>query len=353
MNIEITASGIIDDRDCAFPGATQLPDGTILCSYSAEGDGPEALGRTDFSESVDGGITWKLRGTIMEVTRNPFSSNSLKLSRSMDGKRIYAYGTRSYRKPDEPFGVGANESVLLFSDDNGGTWSEPQVLPNPYNCPLEISHSLCVTHEGLLLAPAALLTDAEHLGEAVIARISEDDGCSWPIETVIFKDPEGKRGYFEQKITEYAPGKLIATAWTVTLGDYKDCENSYALSEDGGRTWSEPKLTGIMGQTMTPVPLGNNRLLVLYNRRYGRQGIVMLIVSFNESAWDIEWEGILYDAAGIRDRIMQSGNGIDEFADFAFGFPTAICLNDGSFLATFWCKENGKYIIRYNKLRIL
>ena len=29
---------------------------------------------------------------------------------------------------------------------------------------------------------------------------------------------------------------------------------------------------------MTPVWLGGDRLLVLYNRRYGRQGIVMLVV---------------------------------------------------------------------------
>ena len=33
---------------------------------------------------------------------------------------------------------------------------------------------------------------------------------------------------------------------------------------------------------MTPVALGGDRLLVLYNRRYGDQGIVMLLVTFTD-----------------------------------------------------------------------
>jgi len=350
-SIKVISTGIIDDRDCAFPGATQLPDGTILCSYG-RGGGPEGTGETDFSRSTDNGKTWSLAGTILPATESPFSSNYLKLSSSMDGRRIYAYGAKSYRKPSEPFGVGKIEPVLSVSDDGGGIWSEPSVLPNNHNCPLEISHSICVTSEGLLLAPAALLPDADHFGESVIALISEDGGKRWDEETVIFKDPNGKHGYFEQKVTEYVPGKLIATAWTVTLGDYQDCENSFALSSDGGRTWGAPVSTGIMGQTMTPIPIGGNRLLVLYNRRYGEQGIVMLLVEFTESTWIIEWEGMLYDSDSNRDRAVQVGDGVKEFEEFAFGFPTAIRLNDNTFLATHWCKEAGSYVLRWTKLRL-
>ena len=42
----------------------------------------------------------------------------------------------------------------------------------------------------------------------------------------------------------------------------------------------------------------------------------------------------------------------DELDEFAFGFPTAIRLHDGSFLATHWCLEDGICGIRWVKLHV-
>ena len=58
-------------------------------------------------------------------------------------------------------------------------------------------------------------------------------------------EDSGKRyGYFEQKLAEIAPGRVIMTAWTVTLGDVADQDDSFALSGDGS-TWAPPVSTGI------------------------------------------------------------------------------------------------------------
>ena len=146
--------------------------------------------------------------------------------------------------------------------------------------------------------------------------------------------------------------RLLATAWTVTLGDYADRPNSYSISDDGGLSWSAPRSTGIRGQTLTPIPLGDDRLLVLYNRRHGEQAIMMCLVTVSEDGWQVHSEQTLYDAGMHYQRADDVESGIDELDAFAFGFPTAVELQDGAFLATHWCVEHGVCGIRWTRLRV-
>ncbi len=148
----------------------------------------------------------------------------------------------------------------------------------PGDCPLEISHGVLPLESGRLLAPAATLPAKDRLGEQVLVAISDDGGQTWPQHAVVFEDPDKKFGYFEQKLAAISPDLLMAVCWTVTLGDVVDQPDSFVLSRDNGSTWGPARSTGIQGQTMTPITLGSDRLLVLYNRRYGDQGIIMNLV---------------------------------------------------------------------------
>ena len=348
-SIDILGSGRIDERESAFPQAVQLPNGDILCSFNA-GGGAFVTGGTDWARSTDGGRTWTMEGTILPRTED--STNALKLSLSADGKTIYAYGSRSYRGHDEKFGEGHNEAVLCTSTDNGKTWSGPQVVPTGNHKTTEISHGILPLKSGRLLAPSATLDSKDTLGKQVILAVSDDGGKTWPKQAVAAEDPRGKHGYFEQKLTEIRPGLIMCTCWTVTLGDVADLEDSFTLSRDNGLTWSAPRSTGIMGQTMSTLPLGDDRLLVLYNRRYGQQGIVMLLVTFTDEKWTVHHEGLMYDAKAKAERPTDIETGVDTFASFAFDFPTAIHLQDGTILATNWSQENGHFGIRWTKLKV-
>ena len=103
---------------------------------------------------------------------------------------------------------------------------------------------------------------------------------------------------------------------------------------------------------MTPVSLGEDRLLVLYNQRRGRQAIKMCLVTFTEDKWTVHHESVMYDARTIYRRSEEVQSGIDELEAFVFGFPTAIPLQDGSFLATHWCVKDGRCGIRWTRLKI-
>lgn len=349
-SLKIITTGRIDERESAFPQAVQLPDGDILCSFSV-GGGQYVHGGTDWVRSIDGGRTWHLEGQLLTASVEPPSANALKLSLSPDGQTIYAYGTRYWANKDDRFGDRLGESVFCKSLDKGRTWSAPQTVPMP-DCPIEVSHSIRPLASGRLLAPGALLAEKDRLGEEVFVAVSDDGGVTWPVRRTVFRDPAGKLGFWEQKFAEIAPGTVMAAAWTVTLGDYRDQCNSFCLSQDDGLTWGPHHSTGIRGQTLSMLPLGSDRLLVLYNRRYGQQGVVMALVAFTETEWTVVEEGLLYDARGFRNGPDSGATGVDELASFQFGFPTAIRLSDGTLLATHWCVEQGVCGIRWTKLAI-
>lgn len=348
--LRILNTGRLDERESAFPQAVQLPDGDVLCSFSV-GGGQYVRGGTDWARSTDGGISWRIEGELLPATIDPPSANFLKVSLSADGKTVYAYGTRYWGSSDERFGERKGETVFCTSNDNGHTWSAPAIVPMP-DCPMEVSHSIRPLSSGRLLAPAALLAKKDRLGEEVLVAVSDDGGRTWPAHRTVFRDPEGKLGFWEQKLAELAPRTVMAVAWTVTLGDYRDQCDSFCLSHDDGWTWGPYQSTGIRGQTMSVLPLGGDRLLVLNNRRYGAQGIVMSLVTFTETGWKVHLESLLYDARALRAGPGAGATGVDEFASFQFGFPTAIRLQDGTVLATHWCHELGTCGIRWTKIAV-
>jgi hypothetical protein len=274
----------------------------------------------------------------------------LKLTLSPDGETIYAYGQWIDANTDEQFGARDAGALLCRSTDGGRSWSGAEEVPMPAG-PLEVSHGLLPLKSGRLLAPTATLFHPDELGRQVILAVSDDDGQTWT-HSVAFEDSAKKRGFFEQKFVELDNNRVMGTAWTVTLGDYTDLEDSFVISPDGGQSWGEIRSTGIRGQTMTPIFLGDDRLLVLYNQRHGQQAIHMCLVTFDDENWTVCHDSVMYDADTVYERSDNVESGIDELEDFAFGFPTAVGLNDGTFLATHWCVEDGTCGIRWTRLRI-
>ena len=316
------------------------------------GGGAFVHGGTDWARSTDGGETWSLEGTILAPTTDPRTTAALKLSLAAGGQTVFAYGARSYPTAGEGFGHIRNEPVLCRSTDGGRTWSVPRSSRCRPTVPWRFPMARCRSHRA----------GSSRQRPRCPPKTGSASRCWWRSPTTagipgrampsVFADPQRRYGYFEQKLAELAPGHLIATAWTVTLGDVADQPDSFALSHDNGLTWGPARSTGISGQTMTAIPLGGDRLLVLYNRRYGDQAIIMNLVTFTETEWAIHFEGVLYDARAQRERPEDIETGVEELGAFAFGFPTAIRLQDGTYLATHWCQEDDRCGIRWTKLRL-
>jgi sialidase-1 len=351
--IEIIDTGHVSRDDAAFPTLAQLGDGEMLCAYTEKGDGPNAMAGTVWSRSTDWGSSWIREGTILPRAEKPVMVNSLRLSVASDGT-ILAYGDRNYlegKGDSRSFGNEKSEPVVCQSSDRGRTWSEPRVIESTLSKAYEITNPIVDAGRDIWLAPAATLADALKLGERVVAFRSTDHGKTWPEHITVLSDPEGKKGFFEQKVINLGNGRLLAAAWTVTLGDYQDLENHFAISNDYGQTWTVPAPTGIRGQTLGLTYLGEDRLLLLSNRRYGSQGVVVYFARFTEKSWTVEGESLLWDAKASRDISTEESTGIDAFSDFAFGLPSAVPINDNNFLSVHWCKEDGIFGIKCTKFR--
>jgi hypothetical protein len=345
--ISIINSGFINRDDSAFPTIVKLANGELICGFNV-GGGPEVTGGSDWSRSVDNGVSWSHEGTILPRTEEPVTVNTMRLSRTAGGK-VIAYGQRNYpRNGEVKFGTLINEPVFCVADSDCRQWSEERVIPHHHSCPIEVSNPVVVLTDGRWLAPAALLTDKAHLGEKVVVWESADEGKSWDNEYTVFSDPAGEKGFFEQKIIETIPGDLFAFAWTVELGTYKDLNNHYAVSTDGGRSWSQPHQTSITGQTLTPLWLGGDNFLLVYNYRQSPQGVKIAIANITDSKCQVVDEAFLWqpESAQMKPNTLENGDGIDSFDDFKFGLPSLTRLDDGTFLAVFWCYDQGSYGIK-------
>jgi len=348
-SIEVTDSGHVDRSDSAFPTTVSRDDGDLVCGFSM-GGGAHVSGGTHSARSTDGGSTWSYQGPILEPSEEPPRTNHLRLSRTADGT-ILAYGQRDHKEQRDGATVRLEcEPVLCRSTDGGRSWSEPEVIPFQMPGPYEISNSIVVTEDGRWLAPAATFHDGRY-GERVVLHESRDEGATWPNMLTVFEDVEAKIGYLEQKVIEYAPGRLLATAWVQDYEADSDLKNRYSFSDDGGLTWDGPHSTGIQGQTMTPIGLGGDRFLVLYNRRYGDQSVQMCLVRASGSSWETEFEATMFDGRAqleLTDKISSQ----EQIALIRFGFPTAVQLDEETFLATHWCEEDGVCGIRWTRLRL-
>jgi hypothetical protein len=93
--------------------------------------------------------------------------------------------------------------------------------------------------------------------------------------------------------------------------------------------------------------------MLLYNRRYGEQGIVMAIARMTDEDWPVEFEGLLYDSKATRAGMVHA-TGLAEMQQIKFGYPTAVPLHDGTFLATWWTADaaTGRTGVRWANLRV-
>jgi len=365
MTWERIGEGFVSERQPDTPTAVAAgsrcavtPDGSVVSTYMVQ----SALGINDFvptlSRSTDGGASWVEEGPIWPHLQGRYSL-FVSVSRSPGGD-LFLYGSQTpIDEPGESFwneatqGMKQNELVWAKSTDGGRSWTEPHTIPVPIPGAAEAPGALCITRSGRWLGCYAPYNDLEaslevDRGQIVLVR-SDDEGKSWEHTAMLrFAQPDSSGA--EAWVVELADGRLLGTSWHMNLrgGDYP-C--AYALSENGGETWSPTRSTEIQGQTTALAPLSDGRALFLYcQRKEGEVGIGMARVHPSEEDFGVERREIIWRA----DTVTQSQSGADhaQWQDFAFGEPSATLLGDHTVLVTFWCVQPAGRGVRYVRLRM-
>jgi hypothetical protein len=184
-----------------------------------------------------------------------------------------------------------------------------------------------------------------------VALVSHDQGRTWPEYRIVMAEPPGEVHFWESKVVELRDGRLLAAAWAYDAVAAKDRPNQYALSHDGGATWSRPASTGLIGQTLTPFVLEGDRVLCVY-RRMDRSGLWADLAHLDGDRWVNDADAALWGSQAAR-LTGTSENMSQNFAVLRFGAPCVTRLLDGTLFVAFWCYEDCVSVVRWFKIRVL
>ena len=344
-----TSSAIACGSRCAVTRT-----GEVVCTFMVQAE----LGRNDFcpilARSADHGLTWQEQGPLWPQLANRDSVFG-SVSASPQGE-LYFFGTRTpidtvgeSNWSEATQGLKANELVWSRSTDNGHTWSELELIPMPFPASAEAPGAMCVAKDGTWHACyAPYNTFDPHLfvpRNQVVVMSRSPENETWRHTAMMRFDDELSTAA-EAWVVELADGRLLGTCWNLNQRDGSDFPNAFALSHDGGRTWSPTQSTGIHGQATALAPLPDGSALFVYNqRRQGKIGVWLARVLPTESDFGIQANEIVWEA-----RQQPSNTAHAEWTQFSFGEPSATILADGSILIVLWCLEDGVGAIRYVKL---
>ncbi len=281
--IETKVVSRLPDKYHGWPTLTRRKNGDLLLVCSG---GRVAhvcpFGRVDLMRSHDGGATWTFPETVMDGPIDDRDAGVLETSRGT--LLVTSFSSLAYEPTLAGMGEGdsrrdswmaAHRRVsdaqrkkalgvwMIRSTDDGLTWSRrfDSVVNSPHG-PVALS-------DGSLLYAGKDLWRTQRIG---VAR-STDDGLSWTWQSEI-PTRSGDRGtdYHELHAVECKSGRLVAQIRNHNRTSHR--ETLQCKSTDGGATWSTPRSIGVWGLPSHLLRLSDGRLLMSYGYRrkpYGNQ----------------------------------------------------------------------------------
>ena len=143
-------------------------------------------------------------------------------------------------------------------------------------------------------------------------------------------------------------GRLLVDETEITLrfgrGNRETTRRTVRLRQDKARS------TGLIGQTQTPLVIGDDRMLVVY-RRTDEPGLWLQ---------DVRIEGDEWVNAGTQPLWGHSQQGstrmgdsmVENFRALRFGAPSVVRLDDEAVFVVFWCYEDNVSVIRWFRLEL-
>ena len=237
----------------AFPDLCLLPSGKLFCLYRESDLHAANWTRTVLIESDDGGRTWKNKREISDL-----KFNLPRITRLSDGRLVIN-------------GDVGNTNYLFWSDDDGKTWSKPQRVSISGQCPDRIVE----------LRDGALLCNAERRRGGEQTRVyrpaaqnlyqyrSADGGKTWQDAGLMFEDRIWG-GCGEGATVEVIDGTLVCHIRNSAGYAYPSLK---IISRDGGRTWSDYRLSGTFGGMHRAGLLRDGRMLITYRQMAGNSSL--------------------------------------------------------------------------------
>jgi hypothetical protein len=339
-----------------WPTLARRRDGEVWAVWSGAREGHVCpFGKVEAMTSRDDGATWTWPRTLLDSAIDDRDAGVLETAKGT--LLVTTFTSLAYEpmleaaEKKEPGAAGAWEPArlrawqavhgrlnaegrkaelgqwLLRSTDGGTTWSArtPTIVNSPHG-PVPLADGR------LLYAGKELWTAAKRIGVCE----SLDDGQMWRWLAAIPTRPgdEVVRGYHELHAVETADGRVLAHIRNHNKTNAG--ETLQSESNDGGRTWSEPRSIGVWGLPSFLLRLRDGRLLMTYGHRRPPFGNQARLSEDHGRTWS--------------EPLILSGDGVAG----DLGYPSTVELADGSLL-TLWyekMKDSPRAVLRQARWRL-
>jgi hypothetical protein len=350
--------------ECAYlPNVVPLSEQELLCFYRIGSAFYSEDGTLARLRSLDGGQTWEPEGPVWDPASGavPYSYTAPHGTRLRDGTLVLIAARKDCTVPGrrdfnpETGGLRPRENVLLRSSDGGRTWSPPERLHLPGEGLADTPSQIIELPDGRWFLACELWKgwdDPSPLHIKGFAVFAEDRGRTWSDRVDLPTHPE--KMFSHSRYTPLLDGRIAALQWTQTVGSGADHDLHLTISDESGTQWSEPRPTGIMGQTSWLADLGQGRFVATYSRRERERPGIYVVLSEDEGrTWDLENEVNVWDAVGQEFLgVVHKPSYPASHDNIAFGKPNTARLSDGTFISSWWCTQACVTHARFARLAV-
>ncbi len=348
-----------------LPNIVPISKAEVLCFYRTGSAFYSLDGKLAKLRSFDGGRTWTQEESVWDPgnDREPFSYTAPHATRMRDGTVVLIAHRRVFSEPYRPpinpetGGQRPGEVVLFRSADDGRSWSDPYRLDLPGGGVVDTPSQIIELDDGrwfLACEAWKRWDDTSPLHIKGFAVFSDDRGESWTDRIDFPSAFDNDRMFSHSRYTQMLDGRVAALQWTQDVGGQRDHDLHLTVSDETGTRWSQPRPTGIMGQTSWLADLGDGVLAATYTLREGREpGIMVVLSEDGGETWDLENQVMVWDAVGQeylgvehRPKYPASHNNI------AFGKPNTARLPNGEIISSWWCTQACVTHTRFARLAV-
>lgn len=300
----------------AFPSICRLANGDLACVFYSGTGHISPNGKIALVRSSDEGKTWSKPETVIDT---PWEDRDPSITQLKSGRVIVSFFDYDGVARSSSAGKRPHVNVAI-SEDGGKAFGKPR--------PVDIGWEWDATSDevlelkgGTLLLPIYGRKPGDKKDRSAVA-FSNDAGMTWnERETVtIAYDERGKMDFQEPALVLLPDGTILCSLRTTNAG-YRAYESR---SSDGGKTWSTPTDTHLLGHAAGLL--------------YHSSGLIFQ--AYRSWTEDAKVRGV----AGV---LCEPGKPWDPKREFAImlvggdcAYPSAVELSDGGIYCVYYAREH-------------